>query len=254
MNKNINTIIIDDEIGAFENITALITDYFPNISILGHAQNTAEAEKLIIQYRPDLVLLDIEMPNETGIDFIKRLWPIDFEIAFVTAYDEYAIKTFRLNALDYILKPINIDYFKESLNRIYTQILDKKTASTAQPIGLHRFITEQKEDHIVLRDGKTLESIHFDEIQFIEANGAYSIFNIARGDQIKTIVVSNNLAYYQGLLPEHFIRCHRSYLINAHEIINLQKSDENNYSIVMTKNVIIPVSRRRVAAIKHTLL
>ncbi len=255
VSEKIRAIIVDDEIGACENLKAILTQYCPYITVLECAQTTAEAESHILNYKPDLVFLDIEMPNESGIEFIRRIWPINFEIVFVTAYDQYAIKTFRLKALDYILKPINIDYLKESALRISETILSKKNVSISSsnaPARLISYTQEGKEDHIILRHNSIYEIIPFENIIYLQADGSYSSFVINDNNLQKKIITTYNLAYYEEILPKEFIRCHRSFLVNMNKAASLNLVPDEK-KIVLTTDEEIPISRRRLAAIKKHL-
>lgn len=246
----IKTIIVDDELDACNNLNILIKKYCPEVEIIDFAHNTTEAEQLILKHKPDLVFLDIEMPNETGIDFIKRIWPIDFEIIFVTAYDEFAIKTFRLNALDYILKPLSIEYLKESIGRIKEYFEEQKENQNSD-LRLKSYKEEEKEN-IVLRNNGYYESIPFNSILYLKAEGAYTCFTIVKNEQLSKIITTYNLAFYEDLLPDHYIRSHRSYIVNMKKVHSLHH-DKEEKKLRLTNNEEVPVSRRRASTIKGFL-
>ncbi len=250
--NGIKAIIIDDEVGACENLRILLEKYCPFIEVLSYAHNTKEAERVISEYEPELVFLDIEMPNETGIDFIKRIWPVNFEIVFVTAYDEYAIKTFRLNALDYILKPISIDYLKDSMQRVQ-DLFETFDRNRDADLRLEAYKDEQEKENIILRNNGCYQSVPFKAILYLKAEGAYTSFIIREQDKSKSckIVTTYNLASYDDILPPNFLRCHRSFVVNMDNIDGVrQDKDEKK---ILFPEIEIPISRRRYPLIKAYL-
>jgi len=124
----IRAILVDDELAAIKSLEILIREYCPEISVVGTARSADEALSLVSKIGPDLVFLDVEMPPKTGFDFLSQCQNIDFEVIFVTAYNHYAVKAFKHSAVDYILKPIDIDELKESIKKL-KGILNSKTSS-----------------------------------------------------------------------------------------------------------------------------
>src|ERR1700740_2529996 len=116
---SLNVLIVDDEMEACANLQHILSEYVDKeINIVGIANNTREAEAAIAKAAPAAVFLDIEMPNENAFHFLERIAPFNFEVIFVTAYDEYAVKAFKLNAVDYILKPISINELNQAVQRL----------------------------------------------------------------------------------------------------------------------------------------
>jgi len=243
----IKAIIIDDERGAFINLSNLLSTYCKEVEIMGYANNTVEAEVLLKTEKPDLIFLDIQMPGETGIDFIKRLLPIDFEVVFVTAYDEFALKVFKLNALDYILKPINVSYLQESMQRAAELIAEKRgdhdKAADERFLSLH----QKKNDSLVLKDGYKRKRFQFDEIAYLHASGSYTVFHFKGHPDITS---AYNLAHYVEILPEDiFIKTHKSYVANKYLIQKITTID-NAPHCRLINNDVIPISRRRLSTVK----
>jgi two-component system LytT family response regulator len=118
MTKKLKTIIIDDEVNAVDFINTIIGEYCPELEVIGKAQNVTEGVRKIMESKPDLVFLDVEMPNGTGFDLLAHFPEKEFDVVFITAFNHYAIKAIKFSAVDYILKPININEFIEAVSRV----------------------------------------------------------------------------------------------------------------------------------------
>ena len=227
----LKVIIIDDERDACYSIKDAI-NHVPGINthIYGIAQNTWQGEGLIHAYKPDVVFLDIEMPNENAFSFLDRIAPIHFEVVFVTAYDEFAVKAFKLNALDYILKPINTDEITTSLYRLREKILFRHyMESMGNNEPQKQVYGTLPDDKIVLKENNERMVIRFSDILFIEAQGSYSKIFFTDGRSIKEKIASSNIAEYEQLFPDDsFYRVHKSYLVNCRHIHKIIKKDGFN--------------------------
>ena len=245
--KAINVLIIDDEKEACDNLNNILTDYIDaDIRILGIANDTTDAEKLINKFNPEAVFLDIEMPDENAFQFLKRIYPYKFEIIFVTAYDEFAIKAFKLNAVDYIQKPICIEELEDAILKLRERISYKSFVKNKDhELDTIEQIANKEEAHkIALKSLNHIEIVDFKAIYSIEGQGNYCriCFNKAGAD--KEITTSNILAHYEDLLPrELFYRVHKSYLVNCQQIADILTGD--NYTIVLKNKDKVPISRRR---------
>lgn len=244
----LNILIVDDEKEACTNLKNILCDYIDkDIEVCGIAHNTRDAEKLIQKYQPDVVFLDIEMPNENAFSFLDRIAPFSFEVVFVTAYDEYAIKAFKLNAVDYILKPISISELSVAVTRvkerIYYRRLTSNDVSSYHDVDKN-FSARAKLQRITLRDNNNIEVIEFRELLYVEAQGSYSKIIFVKDELMKEVVMSTSIAEYEELLPaDIFFRIHKSYLINCQHIKKILR-DDTNY-VVMCNDIVLPVSRRR---------
>ena len=244
----INVLIVDDETEACTNLENILLEYIDAaINIVGIAHNTKEAEKLIQKFEPGALFLDIEMPNENAFRFLQRLSPFNFEVVFVTAYDEYAIKAFKLNAVDYILKPISINELKQAVEKLkekfrYKKILSENSAFYEE---ISKDISSKTKSHrIALKDNNTIEVVDFKDIFFLEAQGSYTRILFLKESLVKEIVMSGSLGDYEELFPEDiFYRIHKSYLINCGYVKKILK-DESTH-VVIKDNYTLPVSRRR---------
>lgn len=252
----INVLLIDDEKNACTNLQNLLSEYtHQSINVSGLAHSTRDAEALIRESVPDAVFIDIDMPVENAFQFLQRIAPFTFEVIFVTAYDQYAVKAFRLNAVDYILKPIDIDELILAVERLQERISIKKIISNdnISYLDLLSQVSKKAESHkIRLKSVNYSEIIDFDDIYFVEAQGSYSRIVFAKNSITSEIIMSNPLSDYEELLPVAlYYRVHKTYLINCRHVTKLI-SDDNNY-IILHNEFTIPVSRRRILPLKKFL-
>ncbi len=244
----LNVLIVDDEMEACNNLQHILKEYVDQeINIVGIANNTKDAEAAIARSTPAAVFLDIEMPNEDAFHFLARIAPFDFEVIFVTAYDEYAVKAFKLNAVDYILKPISITELTQAVQKLkeklrYKSILAENSVSYTE---ISNQVTNKiKGQRITLKDSNSIEVVEFRNIYFVEAQGSYVRILFLKGNEIKEITLSGSLTDYEELVPsELFYRIHKSYLINC---IHVKKILKDEYSqVVIQDTYTLPISRRR---------
>jgi two-component system LytT family response regulator len=252
----LNVLIVDDEKEACINLRNMLIEYIdPEISIVGIAYNTKEAEEKIKELNPDAVFLDIEMPNEKAFHFLNRIAPVTFEVVFVTAYDEYAIQAFKLNAVDYILKPISITELSNAVKKLKEKIYYKKIVAVSDtPLAdmLKQISNKTKPHRLTLKDNNNVEVIDFKDICYIEAQGSYSRILFIKDSVVKEVTMSTSIAEYEELLPDDiFYRIHKSYLINCRHVKKILKDDSNH--IVIRDEFTLPVSRRRYALLLEFL-
>lgn len=250
----IDVLIVDDEEIACANLKKLLQEYgHEAIRIVGVAYNTREAEQLIGKLKPHAIFVDVDMPRENAFQFLQRIGPIDFEIVFVTAYDQYAIKAFRLNAVDYILKPIDIDELKNATAKLVEKISLKRTISDTSYLELYEQISK-KADSRKIRLSSTNHSflVDFNDIYFIEAQGSYSRIVFTDGHATQEIIMSNPSSDYEDLLPSNmYYRIHKTYLINCLHISKF--ISEHTYFVLIKNEFRLPVSRRRFQPLKNFL-
>jgi two-component system LytT family response regulator len=250
MNPPINAIIVDDELIACDNLKRILENFIKQpVHILGIANDTSEAEFLIKQTRPDLVFLDIEMPDENGLHFLERIIPFDFEVIFTTAYDSFAVKAFRMNALDYILKPIEIDELENALSKA-KQKIDYKNflLSNSNTKKENPELVTDDVNKLFLRNGNNVEIVEIANIIYIAANLSYTNIFFVRNEQVKHITMSNSIAKYETLMPPNrFYRIHKSYIINIFYIDKIIKG--SSASLLLKNNIKLPIGRRRYAGL-----
>ncbi|MFN4233295.1 MAG: LytR/AlgR family response regulator transcription factor [Bacteroidia bacterium] len=235
----IKAIIIDDEEGARITLSSLIKEYAPDVEIVSECSNVPEAVLAINKNNPDVVFLDIEMPEYSGFELLDFFKEINFEIIFVTAYSQYAIKAFEVSAVDYILKPVEIDSLKSAIEKARQK---RSQANIMQRLELMK-TTYKGEDvrKIALPMSDGLLFVDVNEIIFFEADRAYTHVFLKNGSKI---TVSKPMRTFEEILENRpfFFRPHRSHLINLNYIKRYNKGDS---VITMDNNINIPISRER---------
>jgi two-component system, LytTR family, response regulator len=218
--NTIKAIIIDDEKGNVVTLQGLIQRFIPEVSIVGTASNKQEGMTLVIQANPQIVFLDIEMPYGSGFDFLEALGAINFETIFITAYDSYAIKAFRFSAVDYLVKPVNIDDLKLAIEKAIKN-LEYKQAGTKIDMLLANLKNTGSQQRIGIQWSDGLKFVKLDEITRLEASGSYTIVHL---ESNKKITATRMLGDFEGLLPEaNFVRVHHSDIININYIKQYHK-------------------------------
>lgn len=220
MENKLTAIIVDDEESARDVLFNLVERFCPQINIIEKCTNVINAVAAIKQHQPDVVFLDIEMPNYAGYEIVSFFETINFEIVFVTAYDKYAIKAFEVSAVDYLLKPVEIDRLKETVGRIVEKTELKETKQN------YKVLTENLKTNslskIVVRNSNGQQIIATKDIIAIEANEAYSFIHTISG----RCMMSKNLKYFESILDENptFFRTHKSWIINLSHLMQFSKS------------------------------
>ena len=235
------TIIIDDEAKARKTIVEILKYSYEDIKIVAEADDVETGLVAIQKYHPDLVLLDINMPDGSGFDLLKKLPSIDFKLIFITAFEQFAIKAFEFSALDYILKPIDpmklINSVKKAKNQVEKENLSLKLNALFSNISAQ----SQKAKKLVLHTDKNIHIVDTKDIIRCESDAGYTKIFLVNN---KKIVVSKNLKYFEELLTEFgFFRSHQSYLINTTYIDRFTKTD-GGY-IVMKEGAKIPLAQRK---------
>lgn len=242
MKDTIKAIIVDDEALARENLELTLKENCPDVFIIGKAGSVAEAKTLIENLEPNLVFLDIEMPEENGFSLLEQLDQINFDLIFATAHDQYAIKAIKYSALDYILKPIDGDELKSAIKKVKHRRtlanpeIDRQIQSLLENINKPESFTKIA---FPVFDG--VEYVNVEDIMYCQSDRNYTIIQIKDRDQL---VISKTLSDVQALLPEeHFLRLHKSYLVNQNFITKYVKTLGS--FVVMEDGAEITVSRRR---------
>lgn len=234
-------VIVDDEKRTVEMIAQLLSDYCNDMEVIGTASNVEEGVDLIRKKNPDIVILDVNMPDGTGFDLLARLKERNFSLVFVTAHDEYAIKAFKFSAIDYILKPIEIDEFIEAMKKARDMQVFAQRQLSFQNL-LSTFADSQKKiNKIVLKTASDIFLVEIQDILYCKSEGSYTKFYFKNN---KTLFVSKNLKEFESLLSEHrFFRVHHTHLINLNNIDRFHKKD-GGY-VIMSDQTKIPVSVRK---------
>lgn len=241
MSKNIKAVIVDDEPDAVNFISSIISEYCTCIQVVGKAHNVNEGVKQIREMKPDLVFLDVEMPNGTGFDLLSHFPEKDFDVIFITAFNHYAIKAIKFSAVDYILKPININEFIDAVERVIKKRSDKSYRSHDSFNVLMENLRSALPSRLAIPTSEGMEYINPKDIVRIEADRSYSwVFFTSN----RKVLVSKHLKEFQDLLNDrYFFRPHNSHLINL-KYVRKYIRKEGGY-IEMMDNSQIPVSRNR---------
>lgn len=241
MTKKLRTIIIDDEPNAVDFISSIIKEYCPELEVAGKAYDVPEGVQEILETKPDLVFLDVEMPNGTGFDLLTHFPEKDFDVVFITAFNHYAIKAIKFSAVDYILKPINITEFIEAVKKVTQKRAGKSLQGNENLKVLIENLKSATPSRLAIPTADGMEYLNPKEIIRIEADRSYSWFYLT-GD--RKLLVSKNLKEFQDLLGDrNFFRAHNSHLINLRFVKKFVRR-EGGY-IEMQDGAQIPVSRNR---------
>ena len=234
----IRAIIIDDEQESRNTIFNILKNFCKNVSVVGQAENVAEGINKINTEKPDIVFLDIQMPDGTGFDLLERIKHIGFQVIFITAYDQYALKAIKFSALDYILKPVDPQQLIDAVTKI------KEPGSDINTIT-HKIQTLLRNkngfERITLPTFEGFRFINIKDIVRCEADNNYTNFFLNSGDKI---LVTKTLKEYDDCLSGlDFVRVHQSHLVNIKFVDRYIKGDGG--TIVMVDGSQVDVSRRR---------
>lgn len=225
---NLQCILVDDEPNNIESLSLLL-EHIPGVSIQHCFTSPEDAYHHILRNPPHILFLDVEMPGMSGFELLERLPDLPMSVIFVTAYNDFAIKAFRVNAIDYVLKPVLFSDLKAAVEKAKEKQLHR------EPL---RIVSD---DRIALPTAKGIEFIQAGMILRLHGAGAYTEIFLLNGNKM---LVSGNLGEFDNLLQPHgFFRCHSSHIINPRYLIRYLKEDGG--SLVMTDGSTVPVSRRK---------
>lgn len=237
--KPLRVLIVDDERLAREKLRRLL-ETEPAVEVLGECGNGRDALVAIRRDRPDLVLLDIQMPEMNGFEVLRRLGVADMpHFVFVTAYDEFAVKAFELEALDYLLKPFDGPRLRKALARV------RRASNAEWPARLNALLDRFDErdtrmTRILVRSEGRMHFVRVDEIDWIQAADNYARLHTGR----ETHLIRETLANLEGRLdPRRFVRVHRSAIVNADRIQELRTLFHGDYEVVLKGGTALPVGR-----------
>jgi two-component system LytT family response regulator len=237
----LNTLIVDDELNARENLQILIQDYCPELNVIGLASSVDQAKVLIKQYSPSLVFLDIAMPNKDGFELIKEVDNKDFNVVFTTAHSEYALKAFKADAIDYIQKPIDIDDLRKAALKAM-QFSNHEIITADSIIKPSQVTTEDEMEKISVPTRNGYIFIENKEILYFRASENYTEIFLENG---KKVVSSKTIKRYEEKMnPNIFYRTHKSYIINRHNHLKELSRQAGNF-VIMSNGDCIPIARRR---------
>ncbi len=235
----IEAVLVDDEVKALQGLTWELTNFSDEIHVIASFTDPVEALEYLSFNTPDCLFLDIEMPTMDGFQFIQKITNKNFPVVITTAYNQYAIKALKNEAIDYLLKPIDTDDLKDTITKIKKHNAKNFSAERLEKILLNFNSNTVHKKITVNTDGKLL-FLESDEIIYAESDGNYSTVYLSDG---KKILLTKKLKEVNELLPEDsFFRIHNSYIINLNKVKEFLKTD--GY-VILESGHKIPVSRQK---------
>ena len=242
-------LIVDDEISNQENLQQLLKSYADDVQVCAVAGTVEEAATAIKLHRPELLFLDIQLHDRSGFDLLKQLDEINFEIIFVTAYDQYGIQAVKFAALDYLLKPIDIDELTAAVNKARKAVQQKKKNERLGHLLEYLKEENQTSPRIALPLFGETRYVSINDIMRCEADNTYTKFVLTNGEQV---LVSKTLKEYADMLAGYsFLRTHQSHLVNMACIKSWIREDGG--SLLLKDNTKIPVSKLNRQKVKDIL-
>lgn len=244
-----NALIVDDEIPAQKILRALLEEYCPAVKVIACAGSAKEAREVLRNEVIDVLFLDVNMPRESGFDLLSTIDNSDYSVVFVTGNQEYALRALKASAVDFLLKPVDIDELKTAVKKVeYLQQLRKKNKSvdTDYRSSVNELSANLKEEkkitRLTLNHLQGFKIITIDDIVFLEAERNYTVFHLSNREKI---MVSHGIGDYEDLLdPVVFFRTHKSFIINLKHLKEYSTAD--GYFAIMQDGVSVLISRRRV--------
>jgi len=247
MDEKLNVLIIEDEELARDLLKSYLKDH-PSVNLLGECENGFEGVQKINELKPDLVFLDIQMPKITGFEMLQL---IDHkpDIIFTTAYDQYALKAFEINAVDYLLKPFSKDRMLAALDKAVER--QGKQDETIEKISrISEYSSGEYIDRVVVKDRHRIHIIPVEQIRYVESMDDYVMIYTNEGRHIK----QNTMKFFETHLdPHEFIRIHRSYIVRVGEIEEIQQYEKESYVVVLKDKVKLKVSKSGYKNLKDVL-
>ncbi len=235
----INVGLIDDEKQSLINFEILLEKYAKDVNILFKESDPEIAIEKIADHKPELIFLDIQMPKLNGFEMLAKIYPREFEVIFVTAFDQYALKALKISAMDYLLKPIDI----VELSSAVEKYRNRKSLHFNWQFQLlfDQIKAKNLNERIALPTQDSIELVNINAILYCKSANNYTWFNLQNGTKI---LVSKTLKEYERLFPDHqFIRIHQSYLVNIKHIQSISKKD--GFSVIISNGDNIPVSQTK---------
>lgn len=253
MEINIRSLIIDDEPANHIVLQNLLSRHCPQVTICGNAFSAEEGRLLIEEHHPELIFLDVKMPETSGFDMLRMIEDICFDVIFISGFDEYAIQAFEFNAVDYVLKPIDYTRLTAAVGRASERLKHKQEQHNTKIIHFIRSLDDQFDviRKIYLHQNEKVHIINLDEVVYIQSVQTYSEILTTTG---KKFLSAKPLGDYEHMLVSlgNFFRISRNMLINVNYIINYTKGS-NCFITMKYTNDEIEVSRRRKTAILAVL-
>lgn len=249
MNSNIRTLIIEDEEPARLLLRTFLSG-IDDIDVIGECADGFTGLKAINDSKPDLVFLDIQMPKLTGFELLELLDEIP-EVIFTTAYDQYALQAFELNAVDYLMKPFSKQRLRQAVDKVIERFRLKQSGrDSVLKLATHVHDKPQPIDRIVVKTGSKIQVIPVDEIEQLEAQDDYVMIHAPEGRFMK----KDTISFYEQALPEDkFLRIHRSHIVNINQILRIEQYGKESYLLILKNGNQVNVSKSRIKDLKREL-
>ncbi len=244
----ITSIVVDDEKNSRENLKILLEDFCEGIEVVGTAGTVAEAQNLIEKHNPNVVFLDIQMSNETGFDLLEKYEQVRFEVLFITAYSEYALKAIKFSAIDYILKPIDIDELQKAVEKVKEKVVAKSLFSENIQILLQNLkSTSEDNNKLAIPTNEGMVFVKLKDIFYFEGKNNHTLVHTRFNEKH---LANKTLKEYESILSDYnFLRIHKSFLVNMDEIKEYMQGE--NASVVMNNNDTLVISEKNRSAFEN---
>ncbi len=234
--SNITAILVDDEVSNLKGLQRKIEKLFPNIQISGAFQKPEDAIEAIQKQEPNILFLDIEMPRISGFELLAKLSDVNFQVIFVTAYNEYALEAFKKNAIGYVLKPIDNNDLVEAVHNAMNIVKLKNESENNSKLVTLLEENISKNNKIIVPTQKGVSFIPQDEVLHLEGYEGYTKIHLINNT---TIISSYNLGKFEKLLNSKFFKCHKSHIINLDKVRHF----ENEGYVVLENAYRVPISK-----------
>lgn len=245
--KTFRTIIIDDERLAREELKSLLKDYL-EIDIIDEAKNGQEGIEKIGEQSPDLIFLDVNMPGMSGFEMLKQLEEIPYVI-FITAYDEFALKAFEVNALDYVLKPVDPERLKDAIGKLHKREEEDSVESTSNT-DLERKKVLTITDKVFIKDGEKCWFVDVSKIRMLESDGNYVKVYF---DNFRPLILRSLNSFEERLDSEYFFRANRKFIINTQWISHIENWFNGGLLVELREGEKVEISRRQAIRFKELM-
>ncbi len=242
----ITAVLVDDEALAREHLRKRLAEEVPQVRLVAEATNIADGQALIIAHKPDLVLLDVEMPGGDGFELLKRLGRWDFQVIFTTGHSHYAIQAIRFSALDYLLKPVQADELRAAIERL-ARAGDPDRAAVNEHFLANVAERDERALKLTLTHGDRTHSVPPDDVAWCEADRNYTAVHLL--DDRRFLSARTLKDYDEMLTPFGFIRVHKSALVNRRHVEGIDKEGH----VRLSNGRRVEVSRRRMEEVMHAL-
>lgn len=232
--RSLKTIVVDDEKPSREALVTYLNDFCPEVEITAECDSVKSAFQAIEKYKPQLVFLDIEMPNGNGFDLLQLFKSPTFKVIFVTAFSDYAIRAFRFSAADYLLKPVKVDELIEAIDKVKGELAT--TSDNQNLVSLMESLNNKGSNHqkLVIPNSKGFSVINFSDIVLCQADGYLTHFHLLGKQKVCS---TKNMKFYEDTFDHQIIRVHRSYMVNLEHV----KGYTNYGEILLTEDMTCPL-------------